>query len=278
MFTGGSSTTRSVAENTASGQNIGAAVAATDPDNHTLTYTLGGTDAVSFSIVSTSGQLQTKAALDYETKSSYTVTVTAYDGNSGADRITVTIDVTDRDEAGNDPPKFTEGSSTTRSVAENTTSGTDIGAAVAATDSDTSDTLIYSLVGTDASSFSIVSTSGQLQTKAALDYETKKFYSFIISVSDNKGGSDSIDVTINVTDTDEAGNDPPTFTDGSSTTRSVVENTVPPAQTLAMQLRQPIQIASDIPSSYTSGVERMQRRLVLLVHRGSCKQKQHVRL
>ena len=48
-----------------------------------------------FGIVSTSGQLQTKDALDYETKSSYTVTVTAYDGNSGGDRITVTIDVTD---------------------------------------------------------------------------------------------------------------------------------------------------------------------------------------
>ncbi len=94
-FTDGATTTRSVAENTAAGQNIGAAVAATDANNHTLSYTLGGTDADSFSIVSTSGQLQTKAALDYETKSSYTVTVTAYDGNNGGDRITVTINVTD---------------------------------------------------------------------------------------------------------------------------------------------------------------------------------------
>ena len=95
VFTDGSSTTRSVAENTEAGQNIGAAVGATDADNHTLTYSLGGTDAASFDIVSTSGQLQTKAALDYETKTSYTVTVTAYDGNNGGDRITVTIDVTD---------------------------------------------------------------------------------------------------------------------------------------------------------------------------------------
>ena len=95
VFTDGSSTTRSVAENTEAAQNIGAAVGATDADNDTLTYSLGGTDAASFDIVSTSGQLQTKAALDYETKTSYTVTVTAYDGNSGGDRITVTIDVTD---------------------------------------------------------------------------------------------------------------------------------------------------------------------------------------
>ena len=94
-FTDGTTTTRSVAENTAAGQNIGATVAATDANNHTLSYTLGGTDADSFSIVSTSGQLRTKAALDYETKSSYTVAVTVYDGNNGGDRITVTINVTD---------------------------------------------------------------------------------------------------------------------------------------------------------------------------------------
>ncbi|MDE0685228.1 MAG: cadherin domain-containing protein, partial [Candidatus Poribacteria bacterium] len=95
VFTDGDSTTRSVAENTEAGQNIGTAVGATDADSDTLTYSLGGTDADAFDIVSTSGQLQTKAALDYETQTSYTVTVTAYDGNSGGDRITVTIDVTD---------------------------------------------------------------------------------------------------------------------------------------------------------------------------------------
>ncbi len=222
VFTDGSSTTRLVAENTASGQNIGTAVAATDVDSGTtLVYTLGGTDASSFSIVSTSGHLQTNAALDYETKPSYTVTVDVSDGNNGLDRITVTINVTDTDEAGNDPPTFTEGSSTTRSVVENTVSSTNIGDAVAATDSDSGDALVYTLGGTDAASFSIVSTSGQLQTKAALDYETQTSYSVTVSVSDGNGGNDNITVIINVID-----NTPPVFTDGSSTTRFVAENTV----------------------------------------------------
>ena len=81
VFTAGSSTTRSVAENTASGVNIGSAVGATDADNDTLTYSLGGTDASSFSIVSTSGQLQTNAALNYESKSSYSVSVSVSDNN-----------------------------------------------------------------------------------------------------------------------------------------------------------------------------------------------------
>ena len=93
-FTDGASTTRSVAENTAANANIGDAVAATDPENDTLTYTLSGTDAASFDIESTTGQLKTKSALDYETKSAYTVTVTVSDG-SLTDTITVTINITD---------------------------------------------------------------------------------------------------------------------------------------------------------------------------------------
>ena len=126
-----------------------------------LTYTLGGTDAASFSIVSTSGQLQTSAALDYESKSSYSVTVSVSDNNGGSDSINVTINITDVANESN-APVFTDGTSTTRSVAENTASGTNIGTPIAATDAD-NHPLTYTLGGTDASSFSIVSTSGQLQ-------------------------------------------------------------------------------------------------------------------
>ncbi len=203
VFSEGSSATRSVAENTGSGVDIGSAVSATDADNDTLTYTLGGTDAASFSIVSTSGQLQTSAALDYETKSSYSVTVSVSDVRGGTDSITVTINVTDVSEGTNNAPVFTDGTSTTRSVAENTAANTNIGSAVSATDAD-NDTLTYTLGGTDAASFSIVSTSGQLQTSTALDYETKSSYSVTVSVSDVRGGTDSITVTINVTDVSEA--------------------------------------------------------------------------
>ena len=42
--------TRSVAENTAAGMPVGAPVTATDADDDTLTYTLGGSDAGSFAI------------------------------------------------------------------------------------------------------------------------------------------------------------------------------------------------------------------------------------
>ena len=103
----------------------------------------------------------------------------------------------------NNAPVFTDGTSTTRSVAENTAGSRNIGTAIAATDADSGDTLEYTLGGTDMASFAIVSTSGQLQTRAALDYETKPSYSVEVTVSDGNGGTDNIDVTITVTDVDE---------------------------------------------------------------------------
>ena len=51
------------------GVNIGAPVAATDPEDDTLTYSLDVTSRATFGIDASSGQLRTKAALDYETAS-----------------------------------------------------------------------------------------------------------------------------------------------------------------------------------------------------------------
>ncbi len=193
LFTEGTDTRRSVAENTASGQNIGDAVSATDADNDTLTYTLSGTDASSFTINSTNGQLRTSAALDYEAKTTYSVTVEISDGNGGSDSIDVTINVSNVNEA----PSFAT-TTATRTIAENKAS-TNIGTAVTATDVDANTTLTYTLSGTDAASFSIVSTNGRLRTRAALNYETKTSYTVTITVSDSEL-TDTIDVTIDVTD------------------------------------------------------------------------------
>ena len=220
VFTEGSSTTRSIAENTPAGTDIGSPVSATDLDEDVLTYTLSGADAASFGIVSTSGQLQTRAALDYEKKNTYAVTVTVSDG-SARDTISVTIDVIDVAE--NNDPVFVEGSATEREIPENTPAGKNIGGPVSATDLDEEDVLTYSLSGVDAASFGIVSTTGQLQTRDPLDYEEKNTYSVTVHVSDGNGGTDTIGVAINVTDVEE--NNAPVFVEGSATERSIPENT-----------------------------------------------------
>ncbi len=85
-------TTRSVAENTAAGVNIGEPVVATDSSG-AVSYSLAGADAASFEIVPATGQLQTKATLDYEAKSGYEVIVIATD-SEGSANISVIIDVT----------------------------------------------------------------------------------------------------------------------------------------------------------------------------------------
>ena len=297
VFTEGARATREVPENTGVGQAIGAPVAATDPESNAPTYTLGGIDAASFDIVDTSGQLQTKAPLDYETKDSYTVTVTATDPGKASDTIDVTITLTNVEEAGtvtlsnnqpsasieitaaltdpdegvtgtswqwekssdgttdwvdvgtdspsytpadgdvghyvratasytdghgpnknaqattaqavqagaNRPPEFPATETGSREVPENTGVDEDIGAPVTAADPDTGDTLSYSLEGTDSASFQIVSASGQIQTKTGVtyDHEAKSSYSVTVKADDGKGDTDTIEVTIAVTDEDE---------------------------------------------------------------------------
>ena len=147
VFREGDTTTRAIAENTPTAQNIGKPVAATDADHTTLTYVLGGLDAAAFDIDSTSGQLKTRAELDYETKNIYVVSVTAGDSRQRASTIYVTITVGDVNEA----PAFASGT-VTLDIPEGTVANTNIGGPLFATDPDGSDTLTYTLGGDDASS------------------------------------------------------------------------------------------------------------------------------
>ena len=59
--------TRTVAENAPAGTLVGAPVTASDP-GQALTYTLGGTDASSFTVDSGTGQLRVGAALPWTTR------------------------------------------------------------------------------------------------------------------------------------------------------------------------------------------------------------------
>ena len=83
--------------------NIGDAITATDGNSDTLTYTLEGTDKDKFTIVSSTGQIRTKAGESYshEADDSYSVTVKADDSNGGTDTVDVTIAINDV----NEPPQ-----------------------------------------------------------------------------------------------------------------------------------------------------------------------------
>ena len=219
-----------VAENTPAGEDIESPVTATDYEGDTLTYGLTGTDAVSFDINSSTGQIETLAPLDRETKSSYHLAVSVNDGkdiygnpNSAVDdSIDVTINVTDANEA----PVFEANAPTALNVVENTAAGVDIGTPVTAIDPE-GDTVTYSLDDGDGAAFEIDDTSGQIKTKDALDRETKDSYTVTVTASDDGGASATHDVTITVGNEVE----PPTFDEEpeqgqSNISRSIPENTL----------------------------------------------------
>ena len=287
---------RSVAENTAPAAAIGSPVTATDPDGDALTYALSGADAGSFSLDAASGQLRVLAALDYEARSSYAVTVEATDPRGASAALAVAVSVTDAAEppaapaapavtalsrtrlslswtapatpgrpavsgydvqyrlagsgaafadaghagtgtslvledlaadtayeaqvravndegagdwspAGtgrtlkNNAPAFA-GAGAGRSVAENTPAGEAVGAPVTATDPD-GDALTYALSGADAASFDLDADSGQLRTRAALDYEARASWAVTVEATDPHGASARQAVTVSVTDVAE---------------------------------------------------------------------------
>ena len=152
-------------------------------------------------------------------------------GNSTA-TVTITDDELVPVTIANVAPYFMDGSTTRRSVPENSREGTAVGEPVAATDAD-NDTLVYGLTGTDASSFTIDSTSGQLKTSASLDFETDSSYSVTVNVRDSKDSAGAADiavdatiaVTISVNNKDEAGTVtlPASFSGGVAATASVTD-------------------------------------------------------
>ena len=207
-FDEGDSAERSLAENSPAGTSVGSPVTATDPDDDILTYSLSGADADAFEIDAATGQLTTREGVtyDYETKSTYAVTVTAEDPEGASASISVTVSLTDVEEAApNNAPVFDEGTETTRTLAENAAGGENVGLAITATDQD-QDTLTYSLSGADAGSFDLNAATGQLTTIDGItyDYEAKQTYSVTLEADDGNGGTATIDVTVSLTDVEEA--------------------------------------------------------------------------
>ena len=194
----------SVAENQPVGTTVGT-LSTVDPDaGDTFTYSLasgiGDTDNGLFTIAGNA--LQTTAAFDYETMSSYSIRLRTTDQGGLWYEEPFTISVTNVNEA---PTDIALSNS---SVAENQPAGTAVGA-LSSTDPDVGNTFTYSLVagtgGTDNGSFTI--SGSTLQTAAAFDFETKSSYSVRLRTTDQGGLWYEEPFTINVTNVNEAPTD-----------------------------------------------------------------------
>ena len=175
-------------------------VSATDDDGDSLTFTITGTGSVDFSLNPTTGVVTLADALDYESTSVYYLTIRASDSNGGVATTSLNVTVVDQ----NDSPQFLS-TPYTVNIGENLPVGTTV-IKVVASDQDPSDSLTYSLSGTNNNHFSIGSSTGVISTAQELDRENITSYSLTVSVSDG-----SVTVTEAISIGVDNANDPPTF-------------------------------------------------------------------
>ncbi|MDP2613871.1 cadherin repeat domain-containing protein, partial [Oceanobacter sp. 2_MG-2023] len=205
-------TATAIAENSGAGQVVYTAVADDSADiSDGVTFSLGGTDAAYFTIDTNTGEVTLKADADYETKSSYSFTVTATDGAGNFTNQTVTLAVNNLDEAA---PTITSGATAT-AIDENSGAGQVVYTATADDSADISDGVTFSLSGTDAAYFTIDTNTGEVTLKADADYETKSSYSFTVTATDGAGNFTNQAVTLAVNNLDEVA---PTITSGAMAT------------------------------------------------------------
>ena len=185
-----------VAENSANGTTVGITASASDADTGTtITFSLSDDADGGFSIGASSGVVTVAdgSKLNYESAVSHSITVLATSSDGSTNSSSFTVGISNVNEA----PSIT--SAATASLAENTAISTVVYTATAI-DPDASDTKTWSLTGTDASLFSIDSSSGQVTLLKAANYEVKTSYSFSVVDTDSAGLTGSQAVSLAVTD------------------------------------------------------------------------------
>ncbi len=223
----GATSSISISENTTSVHTFTA--------NETVTWSKSGTDASFFTISSGGGALTItsrnfEAPADTGGDNTYVVVITATDAASNATNQTLTVTITNINEA---PTISTNGSGETHTVtqAENSTNVT----TYTASDPDAGASLSFSISGTDAADFAINSSSGVLTFAANPDFEapadsdTNNIYIVVITVSDGTL-SDTQTLTVTITNANESASvSAPTVSGsvnkGIATTISVTVNT-----------------------------------------------------
>ncbi|AQR66388.1 hypothetical protein BXU06_16045 [Aquaspirillum sp. LM1] len=192
-----SAASASVAENTATSTVVYTATA-TDAESDTVTYSLSGTDAAACTIDATTGQIKLLTPADFETQSSYSITINAKDATHTTTKA-VTLNVSDVNEA---PTNISLSAS---SVAENTSTATALTiGALTSTDPDAGNTLTYSIVGgADQARFQVSGSNLQFKAGTVLDYETQNSYAVAVRSTDQGGLTYDKTLTITLTDAND---------------------------------------------------------------------------
>jgi hypothetical protein len=218
-------TVTSLPENTATTSRIKVAdIVVTDDALGTNSLSLSGVDAANFEIDGFSLYLKAGTALNFEAKTTYSMTLSAQD-STVTDSSTLTVNyslvITDVNEA----PTAISLTNTVTSLPENTVTTSRIKVADIVVTDDDLGTNSLSLSGVDAANFEIDGFALYLKAGRALNFEAKTAYSMTVSVQDSNTPSSS-DLTANyslaITDVNEA----PTALTLTNTVTPLPENTV----------------------------------------------------
>ncbi|NVO19613.1 MAG: T9SS type A sorting domain-containing protein [Bacteroidetes bacterium] len=195
-----------IAENTASGTNLGT-VAATDPDaGQALTFTiLSGNTNNAFAINSSTGLLTVanSAALNFETTPSFSLIVNAQDNGTSPLSTQATVSVLLSNV--NEPPII---ANQTFSIATGSANNAPVGTVIAS-DPDAGQTLTYAITaGNVSTSFTINTATGLItvNNSTAINYLINPVFNLTVKVTDNGTGNlfSSAAITINVTQSNHA--------------------------------------------------------------------------
>ena len=178
-------------ENIDVGTQVVLASAADEDDNDSLVYSLSGANSSYFAI-SVTGIISTASDIDFESCSSYSLTISVSDGTA---TVTTPLTITVNDI--NDPPVFSS-APYTLTVNEGTASSVSV-LQVSASDDD-GDSIFLSFVGITSSDFTINSASGDVSTAVDLDYEKTPSYVLTVQADDGNGGKTLTSITVTVTD------------------------------------------------------------------------------
>jgi hypothetical protein len=193
-------------ENNCIGALVGT-VAASDADipaalDQHLTYSItGGNTGNVFSIDPATGKLTAVGLLDYETKSSYTLTIQVSDNGTSPKTTTntVTVNVGNIVDVTNNPPVF---NNQTFAVNENSNFGT-VAGTVAASDPDAGQTVHFTITGGNTGNVFMFN-GNQLTVNGGLDFETQSSYALTVLAEDNACPTQSKTATITVNINDVA--------------------------------------------------------------------------
>jgi hypothetical protein len=194
-----------VAENAAMGTLVHITASASDADatNNAISYSLDDNAGGRFAINASSGVVTVAGALDYESASSYGITVRATSTDGSSNTAAFTISLTDVDEF--NVGAISDINPAANSVAEDAIAGAFVGITASASDADgTSNAITYTLDDNAGGRFAIDASSGVVTVAAGLDRESAPSHGIVVRATSTDGSFNTQAFTISLTDVDES--------------------------------------------------------------------------